>query len=200
MTEQKIVLIAYPREFLCYEKFKRKVDYYLSKSDRVQLLAYSDPNSFIKIYADDRNISFALSDNAANDTSRPVSHAILFEDRNCHEELKLKLSARHAKYRSVALSLTKVVNRDKDEPYDVYVGRGTIWGNPYQLGPDGDREEVIRKFEYDFKRGFLKASDDFESNISKLKGKVIACHCKPAACHADVIANYINSLDDVDEG
>ncbi|WP_123009399.1 DUF4326 domain-containing protein, partial [Escherichia coli] len=35
-----------------------------------------------------------------------------------------------------------------------------------------------------------------DKNASSLKGKVIACHCKPYACHGDIIADYINSLDD----
>lgn len=69
-------------------------------------------------------------------------------------------------------------------------------GNPYQIGVDGDRDEVIRKFKYDFDKGFLKPFDNIEKNSLSLKGKIIACHCKPYACHGDVIADYINSLDD----
>ncbi|MCI3911791.1 DUF4326 domain-containing protein [Pseudomonas brenneri] len=26
-----------------------------------------------------------------------------------------------------------------------------------------------------------------------IRGKVIACHCKPAACHGDVLAAHLNS-------
>ena len=28
----------------------------------------------------------------------------------------------------------------------VYVGRGSLWGNPLVIGKDGTREEVIEKF------------------------------------------------------
>ena len=59
-----------------------------------------------------------------------------------------------------------------------------------------DRDEVIRKFKYDFDKGFLKPFDNIEKNALSLKGKIIACHCKPYACHGDVIADYVNSLDD----
>ncbi|CAN2967066.1 hypothetical protein METHPM2_110013 [Pseudomonas sp. PM2] len=64
------------------------------------------------------------------------------------------------------------------------------------MGVDGDRDEVIRKFKYDFENGMLKASTDLEKNLDIVRGKVIACHCKPAACHGDVIAAYLNSWDD----
>ncbi|ASF45912.1 DUF4326 domain-containing protein [Methylovulum psychrotolerans] len=35
-----------------------------------------------------------------------------------------------------------------------------------------------------------------ERELLQLRGKVLGCHCKPAACHGDVLANYLNSLDD----
>ena len=35
----------------------------------------------------------------------------------------------------------------KREPYDVYIGRPGPWGNPFEIGTDGTREEVIAKYE-----------------------------------------------------
>jgi hypothetical protein len=81
----------------------------------------------------------------------------------------------------------------KTESYDVYIGRGSDWGNPYAIGIDSDREEVIRKYQYDFERSYLKSSKE---QLLKLRGKTLGCHCKPAACHGDILANYLNSLDD----
>lgn len=94
---------------------------------------------------------------------------------------------------SDGVSYTSVANIDRQEKYDVYIGRGSGWGNPYVIGIDGDRDEVIRKFQYDFDRGYLKSSKE---QLLKLRGKILGCHCKPAACHGDVLANYLNSLDD----
>jgi hypothetical protein len=34
----------------------------------------------------------------------------------------------------------------KREPYDVYIGRPSKWGNPFQIGRDGTRDEVIAKY------------------------------------------------------
>jgi hypothetical protein len=56
-----------------------------------------------------------------------------------------------------------------------------------------DRDEAIRKFKYDFEKGYLKKNKE---DALKLKGKILGCHCKPLACHGDVIAEYLNSLDD----
>lgn len=39
---------------------------------------------------------------------------------------------------------TEVVNIKFDE-YDVLIQRGTIWGNPYRIGVDGTRNEVLKK-------------------------------------------------------
>jgi Domain of unknown function (DUF4326) len=29
----------------------------------------------------------------------------------------------------------------------VYIGRGSKWGNPFRIGPDGDRVAVIAQYE-----------------------------------------------------
>ena len=104
-----------------------------------------------------------------------------------------KLREKGFSSRLINTDITKVINVNKDKEYDVYIGRGSDWGNPYAIGVDGDREEVIRKYKYDFDRGFLKSNKE---DLLKLKGKTLGCHCKPSACHGDILANYLNSYDD----
>lgn len=195
MSETRIILIAYPKEFLCFSKLQRKVQFYTSESSEIQLVAIADPNGYLSDYAKEQAIPFELVEDQA-EAVEGATHAILFEDRECLAALKMALSQAAIPTRTVPLQLTLVVNKDRGELYDIYIGRGTIWGNPYQMGPDGDRDEVIRKFAYDFGRGFLKASEDLEHNLSIISGKVIACHCKPAACHGDVLAAHLNAMDD----
>ena len=36
--------------------------------------------------------------------------------------------------------------REVKESNDVYIGRGSKWGNPYVIGKDGNRDEVIEKY------------------------------------------------------
>lgn len=195
MSDAKTILIAYPKEFLCYSKLQRKIQFYTSHSPDVRLVAVSDPNEYVSTYAKEQGISFELVEDQAGAVEL-ATHAILLEDRECFADLRKALGQASIPTRIVPLQLTQVVNKDRGGLYDVYIGRGTIWGNPYQMGQDGDRDEVIRKFAYDFGRGFLKASENLEHNLGIIRGKVIACHCKPAACHGDVLAAHLNAQDD----
>lgn len=76
--------------------------------------------------------------------------------------------------------VTRVVHC-KRESYDVYIGRPSKWGNPFAIGPDGTREEVIVKY-----REWLLEQDGL--NVSELTGKVLGCWCAPKPCHGDVLA------------
>ena len=40
---------------------------------------------------------------------------------------------------------TKVVHC-KRAPFDIYIGRPSKWGNPFVIGRDGNREQVIEKY------------------------------------------------------
>jgi len=84
--------------------------------------------------------------------------------------------------------MTTVVNKRK-EYFDVYIGRGSLFGNGYIIGPDGTREEVIQKYrEWFFRR---LRSERFRKAVEKLRGKKLGCFCKPLACHGDVIVEYL---------
>ena len=79
-----------------------------------------------------------------------------------------------------------VVNKYKD-PYDVYIGRGSSWGNPFRIGADGDRKRCIALFEeYAILEGIDKKAK------TELKGKVLGCFCAPKECHGDVLAKWAN--------
>ena len=56
------------------------------------------------------------------------------------------------------------------------------------------REEVIRKFKYDF--DYEKFPNKKKSEVYKLAGKRLGCFCKPLPCHGNILANFLNSLDD----
>jgi hypothetical protein len=63
----------------------------------------------------------------------------------------------------------------------VRVDRGTLFGNPFILGADGDRNCVCDAYANHYlphKPSILKA-------LPTLKGKVLICHCYPERCHAE---------------
>jgi hypothetical protein len=75
----------------------------------------------------------------------------------------------------------KVVNL-KNEPYDVYIGRGSKWGNPFVIGRDGDRDEVCDRYA----EWFYTQLHLIES-LQELAGKNLGCYCKPERCHGDFL-------------
>lgn len=197
MNKGAKVLIAYPVDFLSYTKFERKVDKIISSLENVELIFVCDENEFIERYSQSKGLH-AIPFGSDKEALKEVTHAILFQDeeRNCFFVLYNDLQDKKIPTRVINLKITKVSNKDTGDSYDIYIGRGTLWGNPYQMGKEGTRDEVIAKFAYDFDKRFLKLPEKFDENIEKLRGKTLGCHCKPAACHGDVIASYLNSQDD----
>lgn len=83
--------------------------------------------------------------------------------------------------------MPKVWNKkDKNCPKNaIYVGRPSKWGNPYKIGIDGTREEVIELY-----KKWL--SNQKYLNLEELKGKDLVCWCKPLPCHADILLELAN--------
>jgi hypothetical protein len=77
---------------------------------------------------------------------------------------------------------TRVVHCRR-EPADVFVGRPSQWANPFFIGRDGQRDEVIEKFER-----WLIRQPSLLRDVATLRGMALGCDCKPLACHGDVLA------------
>ena len=84
---------------------------------------------------------------------------------------------------------TTVINIRGGGSADVYIGQGSKWGNPFVIGKDGNREEVIEKYEQ-----YLLGRQDLLDALGELKGKVLGCYCAPQACHGDVLARYADNM------
>lgn len=84
-----------------------------------------------------------------------------------------------------------LVNIKYTNNYDVYIGRPSIYGNPYHLGKHGNRKEVINKYRiYFYKK--LELDDIFRQQVLNLRGKILGCHCSPLECHGDVILEWLD--------
>lgn len=82
-----------------------------------------------------------------------------------------------------------VVNVESGEPYDVYIGRPSPWGNPFRVGAAQSRTQVILQY----RRWLLGQPELLERVRKELRGKRLACHCRPRGCHGDVLAEVANS-------
>ncbi len=92
-----------------------------------------------------------------------------------------------------------------EDPDNIYIGRGGVvfidgkrypqtnspFANPYKIGKDGTRDDVIEKYKTLIEQ---KISEDkeFKSSIKKLKGKNLGCWCKPEPCHGDILFQIAN--------
>lgn len=102
---------------------------------------------------------------------------------------------------------TTVVNKYIDK-YDEYIGRGSVFGNPYthrnlyntkaeyQVATAKDAIEMYKIYFY--KR--IETDPAFLSRINSLKGKRLGCFCKPKngfngklLCHGQIIAGFLES-------
>ena len=97
---------------------------------------------------------------------------------------------------------TRAVHVMRDE-YDIYIGRASprkglkasVWANPFKIGRDGTRAEVIAKY-----RAYLQTRPDLLAHLAELRGKRLACWCAPEPCHGDVRAELAIGLEPDEEG
>lgn len=75
-------------------------------------------------------------------------------------------------------------------PYDVYIGRPSMWGNPFLIGSDGTRLQVIQKYST-----WVKKQPRLMGLLPRLKGKILGCWCAPMACHGTVLVNLADKCD-----
>jgi len=195
------VLILYPEEFKCFSKFERKVTRILKNLDNYSVVFPSDSNALIEKYF--KNIKGVTLFKNQHWESENITHAIIFDDGEVFKNELEILKNNSVITREIKIAITRVINIKKDTAYSnlkstpdyEYIGRGSYWGNPYSMYDEGEsRDEVIRKYEYDFR--FDKFPNKDKSKVYELAGKRLGCFCKPAACHGDILADYLNSWDD----
>jgi len=91
--------------------------------------------------------------------------------------------------------MARMVVHCKKEKYDVYIGRAvpraglkaSIWGNPFKIGKDGTREDVMEKY-----LAWLLSNEELLGKLPELRGKVLGCWCAPEACQGDILAELAN--------
>lgn len=76
-----------------------------------------------------------------------------------------------------------------------YPPKDSIWANPYKVGKDGTRDEVVEKYRIYIKDKF----PDLKSMLTELKGKNLGCWCRTEQaiekCHGDVLVDLINDIE-----
>ena len=85
--------------------------------------------------------------------------------------------------------IATVVNL-KNSEYNIYIGRGSKWGNPFKMKNSSieERNRVCDEYEKWF------WDTDLPNQIHELNGKILGCYCKPLRCHGDFLVELANKL------
>lgn len=88
----------------------------------------------------------------------------------------------------------KIVNRHHKVPFDVYIGRGSKWGNPFgHRQAEGvkvlanSREEAIQMYEM-----WIRIQKHLMDSLKELDGRTLGCSCLPLPCHGNVLVKLRN--------
>lgn len=90
--------------------------------------------------------------------------------------------------------MCKVCNKHAGDaaPGAIYIGRGSCWGNPFRIGVDGDRTQVIARYET-----WLRDQHALLRKLDALRGRDLVCFCAPRPCHGDLLHWLANADRDV---
>ena len=89
--------------------------------------------------------------------------------------------------------MIRVVNKRTYEGPGEYIGRPSIFGNPYK---DGTREENVAKYKPYFNKRYAE-DEAFKAAVHALAAHALAgeliliCWCDPLPCHGHIIRNFI---------
>ena len=85
--------------------------------------------------------------------------------------------------------MPKVLNRRQSND-GVYIGRPSEHGNPFVIGVDGNRIQVIEKH-----KDWVESNPEYREKVRKeLKGKNLVCFCAPLPCHGDILLRIANEV------
>lgn len=93
----------------------------------------------------------------------------------------------------------EVVNKYKigDDDEGTYIGRGSIWGNPYPIGDDYTRDEAVVMFRRMMARKLAAKDPATVDMVMKLKdAQRLICYCKPKDCHGDIFKEIWDTIRD----
>ena len=87
------------------------------------------------------------------------------------------------------MTKTTVVNINKGQKCDIYIGRPSVWHNMYVASDYNmtvsKRHWIIKKY----KDWIMAHPDLMKLAVVELKGKKLGCHCYPLPCHGDILVD-----------
>ena len=147
-------------------------------------IPFDQEESCFEIYP--QGSSSSISVVSPKGTSRPSEKLVVIYE---HTEAERQLIEAARLYDQSVGGRPFVVHCKKSK-FDVYVGRPTKWGNPYEVGKDGPKGLVVAKY-----RTWLESHPELkEQAVKELRGKILGCWCSTSPCHAEVLAEVANGI------
>jgi hypothetical protein len=196
------LLIAFSKGYGFRNLFENKISKLITGITPKEIEVFQDDNRIAEEFflRNGIQVTPALPINTRSAIKRWVdnfTHIVIFWDGDDLTDVVFYAKLLRKNIRIIAVQLAKVRNKDKEERFDVYIGRGTPWGNPFPIGLGGtgdSRDVVIEKFKKYFSEEIVGNHEKHKALLS-LRGYRLGCHCKPLACHGDIIAAYLNSYE-----
>jgi hypothetical protein len=98
---------------------------------------------------------------------------------------------------TTVVNIRDLPNGWQDDPQYVYIGRANAyygltrskWANPFRIGRDGTRNDVLSKY-----LEFVLNSDYLLGDLPDLADKTLVCFCAPLPCHGDILAKLVERI------
>lgn len=104
------------------------------------------------------------------------------------------------KYDKEDTFIIEVVHCKKDLD-SIYIGRGSVLGNPFFMHSEEDRNKVCDDYEKYFIERYKAKDSELLDELSRLvetafeQGYIkLGCFCAPRRCHGDTIKKFLNNV------
>jgi len=79
----------------------------------------------------------------------------------------------------------------KKERFDTYIGRPSLWGNPFRIGVHGTREECVEQYER-----YARSNPLIMAELEHVIGHTFGCWCGSKSCHGHVLIKLIREIEE----
>ena len=91
--------------------------------------------------------------------------------------------------------MTKLINIKSGEKYDIYIGRGSKWGNPFThiktFNTKADYIVESRNIAIEKYKEYILNNEDLLNSLHELKDKTLGCFCFPKPCHGNILIELL---------
>ncbi len=166
------LLVALSEGFARPRHFAAKLDKLIVNLDVTDAVVLQDSRGFAQRYFSERDISTTVVEGLSRAKVKKLvsdcTHVVVFWGGEDLHDVVYSAKLLKKQLRIFAVPITTVRNK-KHEEFDIYIGRGSRWGNPFEIsrGPNGmGREEVIQKFKNYFEEQILPNTDQLSLFLS----------------------------------